>query len=196
MDAMQYEDPDARPKRLVVLAGAGMVVATGFATIAAMALPAVRHSTATPNIMVDPNVVARSTTSSAPASTGRFAPVSPTSARTRGMTWFSSITRSSGDEDARETNHDGHRSPTPAPGNPQPPGAPKPPRSEPPAPTPTTTDTTTTGTTTTTTTGTTTTGTTTTTTTGTTTTGTTTTTDPPAPETSSEKKDSKDLPTR
>lgn len=33
-----YDDPDARPRRLAVLAGFGIIAATGFATIAAMAL--------------------------------------------------------------------------------------------------------------------------------------------------------------
>ncbi|RCW38222.1 hypothetical protein DFQ14_1245 [Halopolyspora algeriensis] len=126
MDAMQYEDPDARPKRLIVLAGAGMVVATGFATVAAMALPAAQRNTATPDIMVDPHVVSRSGTSSAPASTGRFVPVPSASERDRAITWFSSTTRGFTDGGTRKADHDGRTSPTPAPGKPRPPGGQQP----------------------------------------------------------------------
>lgn len=54
MDPIPLEDPDARPKRLVVLATSGMVIATGFATIAAMVLGSQRHTEATPDVVLDP----------------------------------------------------------------------------------------------------------------------------------------------
>ncbi|NYH77884.1 hypothetical protein FHR84_001206 [Actinopolyspora biskrensis] len=49
-----YDDPDARPRRLAVLAGFGIITATGFATIAAMALDTGAHQqdTALPDSVI------------------------------------------------------------------------------------------------------------------------------------------------
>ncbi|WP_017974010.1 hypothetical protein [Actinopolyspora halophila] len=49
-----YDDPDARPRRLAVLAGFGIITATGFATIAAMALDngAPQQDTALPDSVI------------------------------------------------------------------------------------------------------------------------------------------------
>ncbi|MFI0469458.1 hypothetical protein ACH347_35745 [Saccharopolyspora sp. 5N102] len=59
MDPMLPEDPDARPKQLVMLAASGIAVATVFATTAAMVAGAQQHDEATPDFTLKPTATSR-----------------------------------------------------------------------------------------------------------------------------------------
>ncbi|TDD51980.1 hypothetical protein [Saccharopolyspora elongata] len=59
MDPMLPEDPDARPKQLVMLAASGIAVATIFATTAAMVAGAQQHDEATPDFTLKPTATSR-----------------------------------------------------------------------------------------------------------------------------------------
>ncbi|QIZ34264.1 hypothetical protein [Saccharopolyspora sp. ASAGF58] len=59
MDPMLLEDPDARPKRLVMLAVSGIAVATVFATTAAAVVGAQQHDAATPDFTLKPTATSR-----------------------------------------------------------------------------------------------------------------------------------------
>ncbi|MEV6228294.1 hypothetical protein AB0L88_10550 [Saccharopolyspora shandongensis] len=71
MDPMLPEDPDARPKQLVMLAAAGIAVATVFATTAAMVAGAQQHDEATPDFTLKPTATSR------PAETWTTPPLMP-----------------------------------------------------------------------------------------------------------------------
>lgn len=130
MDPNQHEHPDAKPKRLVVLAGAGVVVATGFATIAAMVLPTQQHDEAGPELTVTPTVSASGSDTSTDsygnpgAVSHTVDPASASTARSRTGVAASSAAPSSG----------GSPLPPPKEGRPTPTGGPLPPI--PPAPEP------------------------------------------------------------
>ncbi|MCI2419235.1 hypothetical protein MOQ72_17450 [Saccharopolyspora sp. K220] len=59
MDPMLLEDPDARPKRLVMLAASGIAVATVFATTAAMVAGSQQRDEATPDFTLKPTATSR-----------------------------------------------------------------------------------------------------------------------------------------
>lgn len=143
MDPIQQEDPDAKPKRLVVLAGAGMVVATGFATVAAMVLSSQQHDGASPDASLTPT-----SSMDQPASTSLSYRLPPTDrlARTTspqpGGPISDSPHTSTGTSVPGEPSPDGSPMPTgppappPEPGNP-PPGNPEPTPAPPDLPGPT-----------------------------------------------------------
>ncbi|MGP4017896.1 hypothetical protein [Saccharopolyspora sp. 5N708] len=59
MDPMLLEDPDARPKRLVMLAASGIAAATVFATTAAMVAGTQQRDEATPDFTLKPTATSR-----------------------------------------------------------------------------------------------------------------------------------------
>ncbi|GAB3275955.1 hypothetical protein GCM10027563_02890 [Parasphingorhabdus pacifica] len=131
MDPNQHEDPDAKPKRLVVLAGAGVVVATGFATIAAMVLPPQQHDEAVPDLTVTPTMSASHTYTTTDAY-GRPGTVSHTADRANATS--SLTTRSRTGASSAAPSSDGAPPPPPKEGRPTPTDGPLPP--VPPSPEP------------------------------------------------------------
>lgn len=138
MDPIQQEDPDAKPKRLVVLAGAGMVVATGFATVAAMVLSSQQHDGASPDASLTPT-----SSMDEPASTNLSYRLPPTDrlARTTssqpGWPISDSAPTSTGTSAPGESSPDGPPLPPGPPAPPLPPDPGNPPPSNPePTPSP------------------------------------------------------------
>ncbi|MEU5848086.1 hypothetical protein [Saccharopolyspora shandongensis] len=88
MDPMLPEDPDARPKQLVMLAASGIAVATVFATTAAMVAGAQQHDEATPDFTLKPTATSR------PAETWTTPPLMPPATLSSSATSETSTTAS------------------------------------------------------------------------------------------------------
>src|SRR5690625_2842414 len=98
MDRMEQENTHGRSKRLAVLAGAGMVVATGFATVAAVAvgtLQADESSNRPPVPSTDPPFTSTSSVHSSPLTTSSTTTTSTTTTTTSSTTSTRSETSSS-----------------------------------------------------------------------------------------------------
>ncbi|SDQ70886.1 hypothetical protein [Actinopolyspora saharensis] len=114
-----YDDPDARPRRLAVLAGFGIIVATGFATIAAMALDDGQNQQDT----ALPDSVITTSSSTPPGSSADFrtADGAASGASRPESSRDSPAESSGGDVPVRETSPTGPRGDTEAPeGHPAP----------------------------------------------------------------------------
>ncbi len=73
----QLEDPDARPRRFVVLAASGMAIATVFATTAAVVGGTGQQPDAAPDFTLKPTSTYRSTTTTTTSSESELPPPPP-----------------------------------------------------------------------------------------------------------------------